>query len=98
MTLSSRREAVEAINLSLLAVTKPGDTIAIESQTFYSTLMAIERMQLRAVEIATDPREGIDLGNFRAALDRYDIKACHHNSNVSATRLAVACRTRKSGN
>ena len=68
--------AMEAINLSLLAVTKPGDTIAIESPTFYSTLMAIERMQLRAVEIATDPREGIDLGNFRAALDRYDIKAC----------------------
>ncbi len=68
--------AMEAINLSLLAVTKPGDTIAIELPTFYSTLMAIERMQLRAVEIATDPREGIDLGNFRAALDRYDIKAC----------------------
>jgi DNA-binding transcriptional MocR family regulator len=68
--------AMEAINLSLHAVTQPGDTIAIESPTFYSTLMAIERMRLKAVEIPTDPREGIDLGQLRAALDRHDVKAC----------------------
>jgi DNA-binding transcriptional MocR family regulator len=68
--------AMEAINLCLHAVTKPGDTIAIESPTFYSTLMAIERMRLKAVEIATHPREGVDLGELRAALDRHDVKAC----------------------
>ena len=68
--------AMEAINLCLQAVTRPGDTIAIESPTFYSTLMAIERLRLKAVEVATHPGEGIDLRALRAALDRHDIKAC----------------------
>ncbi len=68
--------AMEAINLCLQAATQPGDTIAIESPTFYSTLMAIERMRLKAVEIATHPRDGVDIGALRAALDRHDIKAC----------------------
>ncbi len=38
--------------------------------------MAIERMRLKAVEIATHPREGIDLGALRAAFSRHDIRAC----------------------
>src|SRR5262245_15824392 len=68
--------AMEAINLCLQAVTRPGDTIAIESPTFYSTLMAIERLGLKAVEIATHPRNGIDIASLREALDKHDIKAC----------------------
>src|SRR5215475_1523790 len=68
--------AMEAINLCLQAVTRAGDTIAIESPTFYTTLMAIERLGLKAVEIATHPREGIDLRSLRRALDEHDIKAC----------------------
>jgi len=71
--------AMEAINLCLQSVTRAGDTVAIESPTFYSTLMAIERMGLKAVEIATHPREGIDLRSIRVALDKYDIKACIFN-------------------
>jgi DNA-binding transcriptional MocR family regulator len=68
--------ALEGINLCLQAVARPGDKIAIESPTFYSTLMAIERMGLKAVEIATHPREGIDLASLRTALDKHEIKAC----------------------
>src|SRR5262245_23583109 len=67
---------MEAINLCLQAVTRSGDEIAIESPTFYSTLMAIERTGLKAVEIATHPREGIDLRSLRTALDTHVIKAC----------------------
>ncbi len=68
--------ALEAINLSLQAVTRPGDTVAIESPTFYSTLQAIERLGLRAVEIATHPRTGIELDALEAALKTHKIKAC----------------------
>lgn len=68
--------ALEAINLSLQAVTRPGDTVAIESPTFYSTLQAIERLGLRAVEIATHPRTGIELDALEAALKSHKIKAC----------------------
>lgn len=68
--------ALEAINISLQAVTRPGDTVAIESPTFYSTLQAIERLGLRAVEIATHPRTGIELDSLDAALKAHRIKAC----------------------
>lgn len=68
--------ALEAINLGLQAVTRPGDTVAIESPTFYSTLQAIERLGLRAVEIPTHPRTGIELASLEAALKSQSIKAC----------------------
>jgi DNA-binding transcriptional MocR family regulator len=68
--------AMEAINLSLNAVARPGDIVAIESPTFYSTLLSIERMGMKVVEIATSPRDGIDLGSLQNALDTLHVTAC----------------------
>src|SRR5262245_12530953 len=68
--------AREAINLSLNALAKPGDIIAIESPTFYSTLLSIERMGMKVVEIATSPRDGIDLDSLQNALNALDVAAC----------------------
>lgn len=68
--------AMEALNLSLEAVTKPGDAVAIESPSFYACLQAIERLGLKAVEIPTDPREGVDLGALERALDAHKVRAC----------------------
>ncbi|HTH93693.1 MAG TPA: PLP-dependent aminotransferase family protein [Rhodocyclaceae bacterium] len=68
--------ATEAINLCLQAVGKPGDTVAVESPTFYAMLHAIERMGMRAIEIATHPREGIDLDALAHVFDRRRIAAC----------------------
>jgi DNA-binding transcriptional MocR family regulator len=73
--------AMEAINLSLNAVAKPGDIIAIESPTFYSTLLSIERMGMKVVEIATSPRDGIELASLQNALDALDVRACLVMSN-----------------
>ncbi|HKT63355.1 MAG TPA: PLP-dependent aminotransferase family protein [Burkholderia sp.] len=68
--------ATEAINLCLQAVAKPGDTIAVESPTFYAMLHAIERMGMRALEVATHPGDGIDLGALERILERERIAAC----------------------
>ena len=68
--------AMEALNLSLQAVTQPGDVVAVESPTFYAALQALERLQLKAVEVATHPRTGIDLAALAQALDRHAVKAC----------------------
>lgn len=68
--------ATEAINLCLQAVARPGDTIAVESPTFYAMLHAIERMGMRAIEIATYPDEGIDLAALAHAIERHPIAAC----------------------
>jgi DNA-binding transcriptional MocR family regulator len=68
--------ATEAINLCLQAVAKPGDTVAVESPTFYAMLHAIERMGMRAIEVATHPQEGIDLGALSQILKTERIAAC----------------------
>ena len=68
--------AMEALNLCLQAVTRPGDIVAVESPTFYAALQALERLQLQAVEVATHPRDGVDLAALAAVLDRHPVKAC----------------------
>jgi DNA-binding transcriptional MocR family regulator len=68
--------AMEALNLCLQAVTRPGDAVAIESPAFYGCLQALERLQLQAVEVATHPRHGVQLESLAAALQRQDVKAC----------------------
>lgn len=68
--------ATEAINLCLQAAAKPGDTIAVESPTFYAMLHAIERMGMRAMEIPTDPVHGMDLDALARAVSSHNIGAC----------------------
>ncbi|MFC4729724.1 PLP-dependent aminotransferase family protein [Coralloluteibacterium thermophilus] len=68
--------AMEALNLCLAAVCAPGDTVLVESPCFYACLQALERLGLKAVEVATDPREGIDLDALDAAIVRHAPRAC----------------------
>jgi DNA-binding transcriptional MocR family regulator len=68
--------ALEALNLCLTAVTRPGDAVLIESPTFYAALQSIERIGLRAVEVPSHPRDGIDLNAMEWALKRHKPKAC----------------------
>lgn len=68
--------AMEALNLCLSAVCKPGDTVLVESPCFYACLQALERLGLHAVEVQTDPREGIDLDALEAAIVRHRPSAC----------------------
>jgi DNA-binding transcriptional MocR family regulator len=73
--------ALEALNLCLMAVTRPGDVVAIESPGFYAALQAIERLDLRAVEIPVDPRSGLDLDALEQALKNYPVRACWFMTN-----------------
>lgn len=74
---------MEALNLCLRAVAKAGDVIAIESPAFYGTLQVIESLGMKALEIATDPRDGIVLDALAAAMRRQKIKACLLVTNFS---------------
>lgn len=73
----------EAIYLSLQAVTQPGDTVAIESPTYYGLLETLESLHLKALEIPTHPRDGICLEHLEAALQERKIAACALVSNFS---------------
>lgn len=67
---------MEALNLCLRAVAKPGDTIVIESPTFFGILQVIESLGMKALEIATHPRDGMDLEALEHAIKRNRVKAC----------------------
>jgi DNA-binding transcriptional MocR family regulator len=65
----------EALTLSLRAVTKPGDTVAVETPAYFGFLESIQSLNLRVLEIPTDPRTGLCLDATRDALAQNDVKA-----------------------
>ncbi|MGM0413337.1 MAG: PLP-dependent aminotransferase family protein, partial [Pseudomonadota bacterium] len=67
--------AQEALVLALRAVAEPGEVVAIESPTFYGILQAIEAQGLRALEIPTDPDEGVSPEALALALDQWPVAA-----------------------
>ena len=73
--------ALDAINLAMRAVLKPGQAIAVESPTFFSVLQAAASLGLKVVEIPTDPRTGMDLGALAGAIRRHRVKACFTMTN-----------------
>src|ERR671910_348171 len=74
---------MEAINICLRAVTKPGDLVALESPTYYGFLQILQTLGLRALEIPTHPRTGISLEALELALAEHPIKAVLVMPNVS---------------
>jgi DNA-binding transcriptional MocR family regulator len=73
----------EAITLALSAVAAPGDTIAIESPTYFGFLRAIEALHLKAIELPTDAATGIDLAALSQALKSRSITACLFSSSFN---------------
>jgi DNA-binding transcriptional MocR family regulator len=58
----------EAISLCLRAVAQPGDTIAIESATYFVLLQLIESLGMKALEIPTHPKTGPSIDALELAL------------------------------
>ncbi|MGA0611465.1 PLP-dependent aminotransferase family protein [Caldimonas sp. KR1-144] len=52
---------MEALYLALKSVAAPGETILVESPTYFSLLQTIESLGMRALEIPSHPRAGISL-------------------------------------
>ncbi|HEV8296400.1 MAG TPA: PLP-dependent aminotransferase family protein [Acidimicrobiales bacterium] len=75
--------AKEAVYLSIRAVTRPGDTVAVESPAYYALLEVVASLGLHVVEIASHPRHGIDLDALGRALRTTRIAAVALVSNFS---------------
>ena len=73
----------EAVSLSLRAICKPGDTVAIESPICFDQLQCLETLGLKALEIPTHPRNGISLQALRFAIQQTPIQAVLVISNFN---------------
>ncbi len=67
---------MEAVNLSLRAVARPGDVIAVESPTYFSLLESIASLGMKVIEIPTHPQAGMDLEELERAIRKHRVKAC----------------------
>ena len=65
---------LDAISTCLKAVTRYGDTVAVESPTYFGIYQAIESLGLKVVEISADPTNGINLDQLQKAIKKFSIK------------------------
>jgi len=58
----------QAMRLALMATCRPGDIVAVESPCYFGTLMHLRSLGLRAIEVPTHPRTGMELGALEQIL------------------------------
>lgn len=68
--------ATEAISLALRAVCKPGDTIAVESPTYFGLASMLRELHLRALPIPVDSSDGMKLDVLERVLRKTRMTAC----------------------
>ncbi|MBU2331437.1 PLP-dependent aminotransferase family protein [Pseudomonas sp. NP21570] len=66
---------VDALQMSLRVLTKPGDLIAAESPTYYGLLQLADLLGLKVIEIPSDPDTGMSLEALQLAAGQWPIKA-----------------------
>ncbi|MCK5153462.1 MAG: PLP-dependent aminotransferase family protein, partial [Spirochaetales bacterium] len=74
---------VEALYLSLSAITQPGDTIAIQTPIYFNLVLMFRNLGLKIIEIPSDPINGIYLEVLEYVIKHNNIKACVVISNFS---------------
>jgi DNA-binding transcriptional MocR family regulator len=72
----------EALSLALRATCKPGDTVVVESPTYFGLPGMLRELQLKALPIPVHSSEGIDLELLQKSLRKTRIGACVLIPNV----------------
>lgn len=66
---------MEALQLGLRAVTKPGDCVGIETPTYFYLFPLLSSLGLKVVEIPTDPQTGLSLDALELLLQEKRLQA-----------------------
>ncbi len=73
----------EALTIALRCISKPGDTIVVESPCYYGALQALEFLELNAIEIPSSPSDGIDTATLETVLQTWPVKGILLNPSFS---------------
>lgn len=68
--------ATEAVSLALRATCQPGDTVVVESPTYFGLMGMLRELQLNALPIPVNCADGIDLEMLEKALRKTWVAAC----------------------
>ncbi len=77
---------MEALTLALRAVARPGDTIAVESPTYFGFLQLAESLGIKVLEVPAHPGEGMSVAALRELLSSRaggGVRACMTIANFS---------------
>ena len=66
---------MEALQLALRGVTRPGDTIALESPTYFNLISLAAHLGLRTIEVPTHPEQGMSLDALELLLSEKRVQA-----------------------
>ncbi|MEL7938899.1 PLP-dependent aminotransferase family protein [Pseudomonas delhiensis] len=64
----------EALAITLHAICQPGDIVAIDSPSFHGAMQALKAYGLKALEIPTDPTNGVSLEALALAMEQWPVK------------------------
>lgn len=87
--------ATQALRLALRAVCQPGDVVAIEQPAYFGTLLLLEDLGLKALQIPTDSAEGLLLAPLGEAIERHRPAAILASPTVQNPLGATMPVTRK---
>jgi DNA-binding transcriptional MocR family regulator len=74
---------MEALVFCLRALTKPGDTVAIESPTYFGIFNIILSLDLKVLEVPVDLERGLDIEYLETAMLTQEVKACLFVTNFN---------------
>ena len=86
---------MEAVALALQSLLKSGDTLVVESPTFFAFLQLLKEMGILVVEAPTDPKHGVDVGELRRIIKDHPVKACLFMPNFCNPTGALMPEERK---
>ncbi len=87
--------AMEALYISLRTLTRPGDLVLIQSPSYYCFLQLVENLGLRAIEIPSCPKQGINPDRVAEITKTFDIKACIFSPNFNNPDGSLTSDSRK---
>ncbi|MFC3199603.1 PLP-dependent aminotransferase family protein [Parapedobacter deserti] len=74
---------LNALSYCMMALTKKGDTIAMESPISFGMLQLAQVLGVKVLELPSDPQHGVDLDALEDALRKNKINVCLFISNFS---------------
>lgn len=74
---------MNAISFCMMTLTRPGDTIAVESPVYFGIVRLAESLGLNVLELPCNARTGIEIEALKKALSTHKVKLCLLVSNFN---------------
>ena len=75
--------AQEALDLCLRVLARPGDTVVVESPTYFGLLEILRARDVHAIEVPSHPMTGVDVDSVERALKESPVAAVVVSSNFT---------------